>query len=176
MRGTTAYREWTFYPVWENSSATPPRRLFMASSWSLFTPDMPENFEFPYLGQTPVERTMVGPKTTTRGAQCVIPVAKLLEVYNGGDCKIYLWGWIEYEDVFADTDRHRTEFCMEVRVIGNPEAPDPQTPIPFAYNLHSKHNGHDDECMKPLTTTAMRTPDIKSRASFQLGRGSNPAT
>src|SRR4029079_3983421 len=113
-------QEWTFYPVWKNGSATPPRRVFMASSWSLFTPDIPENFDFPYLGETPVQRAMVGPYATTWGAESVIPTAKLLEVKKGG-CKIYLWGWVEYGDVFAGTDRHRTEYCMEVRVIGNPE-------------------------------------------------------
>jgi hypothetical protein len=31
---------------------------------------------------------------------------------------IYIWGWIEYNDVFPNTKRHRTEFCFEVLVSG----------------------------------------------------------
>jgi hypothetical protein len=168
---TDTVQEWTFYPVWENGSATPPRLLFMASSWSVFTPDIPESFDFPYLGETPVQRAMVGPHATALGAESVIPVAKLLEVKKGG-CKIYIWGWVEYDDVFAGTHRHRTEYCMEVRVIGNPETQDSQGPIPFAYSRYPKHNGHNEECMKPLTTAAMPTPGIKPRATFELRRRS----
>jgi hypothetical protein len=26
----------------------------------------------------------------------------------------YLWGWVEYDDIFIDANRHRTEFCFEI--------------------------------------------------------------
>jgi hypothetical protein len=31
-----------------------------------------------------------------------------------------IWGWIEYDDIFPNSPRRRTEFCMIVEVFADP--------------------------------------------------------
>jgi len=54
-----------------------------------------------------------------------------------------MWGWIDYDTVFAsDVTRHRSEFCVEIQVIGNPAYKEGG----FAFRAHGPFNGFDDEC------------------------------
>jgi hypothetical protein len=59
--------------------------------------------------------------------------------------KIWVWGWVEYGDVFVDTPRHRTEFCAELSVNGLPGHQ-----CFYGLRIHSKHNAADHDCMKPV--------------------------
>src|SRR5450759_2057914 len=80
-----------FMPVWENSGSTRTKRLFMDSSWRSFSPDMPDDFDFPSWTTALPQPIMLGPKATTWGGECTIPINILLAA-NKGECKIYLWG------------------------------------------------------------------------------------
>jgi hypothetical protein len=144
-----------FMPVWENSGSTRTKRLFMDSSWRSFSPDMPDDFDFPSWTTALPQPIMLGPKATTWGGECTIPINILLAA-NKGECKIYLWGSVEYNDVFEGTPRHRTEYCVEVRVTGNPHLYQDggQPLVPFIYRGNPRHNGAEDECFHKLTTAS----------------------
>ncbi|MFC6790580.1 hypothetical protein ACFQE0_13785 [Methylobacterium komagatae] len=34
---------------------------------------------------------------------------------------LYIWGWLEYDDVFIESKRHRIQFCDRIIVYGKPE-------------------------------------------------------
>ena len=36
--------------------------------------------------------------------------------------RVLIWGWAEYDEVFSDAKRHRTEFCYQLVVTGSPAA------------------------------------------------------
>jgi hypothetical protein len=71
---------------------------------------------------------------------------------------LYVWGWAEYDDVFAGTSRHRTEFCFRWTVGGNVRD---AKKVSTRYNIHERHNGADEECEFPLVTVSPR--DLGSR-------------
>jgi len=62
-----------------------------------------------------------------------------------GELRLFIYGWIEYNDIFEGTDRHRTEFCLEMKVINDLSKNEP----PPIWNAnYREHNGMDDECMR----------------------------
>lgn len=153
--------DWTFFIVWENTGTTPTRHLYMHTNWKPFDSALTDDFDFPDLSSPSVRpKIVLGPKTTTWSGGCEIPIAVLIDASEKRK-RVYLWGWVEYNDVFDTQPRHRTEFCVEIVVAGDPKvahAPgDMSTPnIPFQYRGGAKFNGIDDECYRKPTTRPPR--------------------
>jgi hypothetical protein len=38
--------------------------------------------------------------------------------------RLFVWGWIDYDDVFEGTPRRRTEFCFDVEADERPDGGD----------------------------------------------------
>jgi hypothetical protein len=109
---------------------------------------MPNDFRFFDVYMAPDPRPslfVLGPGQTTR--MQVPPMSmELLRRVAGGVSTLYFWGWVEYNDIFAGSKRHRTEFCYEVVV----EMSGPNT-ANVACRHHDQYNGADDDCMyRPL--------------------------
>ena len=88
--------------------------------------------------------TFVGPKSDTWGPIIGISVDDLQKI-SAGQKWGYIYGWIEYNDVFPNTSRHRTEWCLQITVVGditNSQA------APLLFMNYSKYNGTDDECLR----------------------------
>jgi len=148
--------DWTFYIIWKNTGTTPTRHLHMHTNWMSFDTEMPGDFDFPDLSLPPPIRPkiVIGPDATTWSGECVIPIAVLIEASEKKK-HIYLWGWVEYNDVFDASTRHRTECCVEIVVVGDPRvahAPDDTSSHnhPFQYRGGTQFNGMDDECYRQL--------------------------
>jgi len=110
--------------------------------------EIPDDFDFPD-EWTPGELRENVPISIGARAEtwCAPQEFHLVDVAHitQGDRHIYIWGWIDYSDVFAKTARHRTEFCFELMVIGNPDHPNPQN---ISVRTYRKHNGTDTECFR----------------------------
>ena len=136
--------EWIFYPVWKNCGKTPTKKgLANLNTWvAVDRGDLPTNFDFPDYGRA--ESILIGPDLTRQGAALQIPLDTLRKIRDGS-AHAYMWGWIDYNSVFpADLTRHRTEFCIEIQVTGNPQYKEGG----FAYRAHGPFNGFDDECYR----------------------------
>ncbi len=152
--------DWTFFIVWENAGSTPTRHMYMHTNWSSFNNELGEDFDFPDLSTAPIRRRpiVLGPKATTFSGESVIPIDVLIGAADKRN-HVYLWGWVEYNDIFDKTARHRSEYSVEIIVPGDPKVPhfpgDPSSPnIPFFYRGGFKYSGMDDECFrKPMTNT-----------------------
>jgi hypothetical protein len=129
-------------PTWENSGDTPTRNMRNHVNFQYFDNDMPSDFNFPdYDGEeeTPV---LIGPHASMPASPLAIPpdcYGKLVK----GTGHLYIWGWAEYNDVFDDTIRHRTEFCNEVLIS---ETEDHK--VATRFRLYKLYNGADGECLK----------------------------
>jgi hypothetical protein len=148
--------DWTFYLIWENSGNTPTRNMKMGTNWHSFDNELPDDFDFPEVGGRPFEvPMMLGPKATTWSGECVIPI-EVLEDVRMGKKHVYLWGWVEYNDVFDGSKRHRTESCTHLIVAGDPKihqhGPNNEPMVPFLYNGHRFFNGADGECFRQPTS------------------------
>lgn len=136
--------EWVFYPVWKNSGNTPTLRAKSSvSTWvAIDVGDLPASFTYPDYGAP--EPIMLGPGLTRNGVQLRIPLGTMDKIYKG-TAHAYMWGWIDYDTVFvSDTAKHRTEFCVEIQVVGNPKYKEGR----FAFRAHGRFNGFDDECYR----------------------------
>jgi hypothetical protein len=126
--------------ILENTGATATRHMVTSVSWAQFQPDLPNDFHFPDGAQEPA---LLGPRQTMELRIADIP-ADVLSNAEQGSHKLYMWGWVEYNDVFANTQRHRTEFCFRLMVRGDP-ATDQYV---FSSSRHDAYNAADDDCSK----------------------------
>ena len=89
--------------------------------------------------------TLIGPKSEILVNAFEFPNEMLTEIANGR-LYAYLWGWIDYDDVFRGSKRHRTEFCHQVLVSGAPEVG-----WGIRTAIYNRFNGMDDECVRTPT-------------------------
>ena len=76
-----------------------------------------------------------------------------LSKINDGTKKIYVYGWVEYNDVFPDTPRHRTEFCSQIVRVGDYLRAEG---VPLGLHSYEQYNGADDECLFKVMTYEAR--------------------
>jgi hypothetical protein len=138
---------WNIGIQWENTGDTPTRDLVTHISLHEFQGEMPADYNFPELNKT-TTKSLLGPKAVCFSPVFSISDSQARQIFQGRN-HLYMWGWAEYDDVFPDSERHRTEFCYELLFI----APFPSKSS-FTHRLHTRYNGADDECLKPLQTSS----------------------
>ena len=134
-----------FIVAWENSGTTPTKSLITHVSWAVFTPEIPANFDFPDYG-APNSRALIGPKSIMNMAAVDIPV-DVFQAVQAGTHRMYIWGWADYDDIFQNTERHRTEFCTEILVTGSLSGAVPG----LSFVTRTNYNGSDGQTMKKPT-------------------------
>lgn len=141
---TEEITEWTFTIVWKNSGKTPTKRgRSNANSWiAIGVGDLPGDFGFPDYDRVSAN-IMIGPNGDMHSGQFAIPIDTLQKLHAKRG-HAYIWGWCDYDDIFAGTLRHRAEFCFEIVVTGNPIYKEGG----FAYRMHGLFNGFDEDCYR----------------------------
>jgi hypothetical protein len=134
---------WKISLRWENSGATPTKDLITYVSGKTFDKVLPEDFSFEDIPGENSTPGILGPQAVVAMGDMNVPMEIMQEIYEK-KTHFYMWGWAEYNDVFDETDRHRTEFCYKIEFTGEPF---PEA-TGMVYRLHHKHNGADKECMK----------------------------
>lgn len=120
-----AVEAWQLYVRWLNRGQTPALNVRGNFSSLVFGTDgMPVDFDLAaaehYDPKTPSE--YITPTRTFHSNKITIPVVEI-ETAKSNCRRIYVWGHIEYDDVFVGTKRHRLEFCDEVLIRGSPSDP-----------------------------------------------------
>ncbi len=132
----------TIIPTWQNSGNTQTKKMFTRINWKYFSPDIPDNYDFADLGVDENIPTLIAPKSTIDAHELIIEEEYINAVINK-DGQIYIYGWAEYNDIFENTQRHRTEFCYRVVIIQFDEKP-----VRIYFEIYAKYNGTDNECLK----------------------------
>jgi hypothetical protein len=141
---------WKFLIYWENGGNTPAKHMTNRVTYAAFENPIELGFEFPDIGNGQIDYSVIGPRGL-RAAQINIP-ADVLEKVKNRSAHAYIWGWANYDDIFPGTNRHRTEFCTEIVVNGNPRAKD----CTFLFQRHRLYNNMDDECLRVPQDTGIR--------------------
>ncbi|MGA8572066.1 MAG: hypothetical protein ACLP7A_01545 [Desulfobaccales bacterium] len=121
--------------VLENTGETPARKMICNYDFCCFSGDIPNGFDFP--NKLPPVYGVISRKATID--------AKVLMPFNVFDDaltkrqRLYIYGWVDYDDVFPNTPRYRTESCYEVLINKDRE---------FSYHIYGNYNGTDDECYR----------------------------
>lgn len=137
--GYSAPHVWRITAVFENSGDTPAKKLLSCISWENFENEITDRFDFP--DKSKPTYAFVGPKAIIHSNHIDIPYDAIDRATNFSDLfhyHIYLWGWVEYNDVFNETKRHRTEFCYKIEMDRGA----------MSFRAHHKHNAADEECYR----------------------------
>ncbi|MEO5758421.1 MAG: hypothetical protein ABIQ51_16345 [Mesorhizobium sp.] len=143
-KGEENILEWFFFPVWRNTGNTPIKNaISKVNAWvGTDVGPLPKDFDYPdYNG--PPAKIVIGPQGTMHGLHLPIPIETMVKIREK-TAHAYIWGWIEYSDIFPDTPRHRSEFCLEIEVIANPIHKEFQ---PRYANI-GPFNGTDEDCYR----------------------------
>jgi hypothetical protein len=142
-KSTHTITRWKFVPHWTNNGNTPTKYMTNRVNYAAFENPIDLGFEFPEVGSLEVGHTMIGPRAIMHAAHIDV-AAEVLEKVKNEEAHAYIWGWADYNDVFPGTSRHRTEFCFEIMVNGDPRAENCQ----FFFRQHQQYNGTDDQCLR----------------------------
>lgn len=142
-------------PIWENTGTTPTRSGRGHVNWKYFERSVPPEFDFADFDELgnriqsydDYKPLIVGPRATALSPVISIEPAILRQVRDQQG-KLLIWGWAEYDEVFEDADRHRTEFAYLVVVSGSPASH-------VGFSQYQKHNGVDEDCSKKPTELAL---------------------
>jgi hypothetical protein len=138
-------REVRFSPLFVNSGTTPTKRSICHTSAEVSENSLPDDFQFADKGQEESPRKydqlFLGPKAERRGPFVEVHV---VDLDPNKKRRIFIWGWIDYDDILHGTPRHRTEFGFEIIAKPNPaKGPDA---FSVEYRQLDRFNGADDEC------------------------------
>lgn len=144
----------TIQPIWENTGTTPTRNGRGHVNWKYFDRSVPADFDFAdfdelgnrILSYDAYKPLIVGPRATALSPIISMEPAILRQVRDLQG-KLLIWGWAEYDEVFADAKRHRTEFAYLVVVSGSPASH-------VGFSQFKLHNGVDEDCTKQPTVLA----------------------
>jgi hypothetical protein len=134
-------------PLWENSGSTPAEDQTMWANWRPFAglPDK-DFYLFDHLqekwvphGTTGPEIGFIGPHAIKYGHTLVIPIEYLMAV-SMGSCRVFVWGWAQYKDVFLKTEIHRTEFCNEIAVTDMTTDPLGNKQVSVRFDIYGSYN------------------------------------
>ena len=125
----------------ENSGGTPTRHCASSVNHMIRDDPLPADFDFPDSGI--VEKLDVPPQTILHTIDVVVSPAVMSRITKK-EKRLFFWGWVDYNDVFTDTQRHRTEFAMEVTA----EEPIGLEQVPFAFLSCDRFNAADSDCVR----------------------------
>jgi hypothetical protein len=144
---------WRFFPFWDNSGSTLARNVesntnFTKVDTSVISSADPSDLTFDYPDYNPLDvsnaQISIGPRSFIYGRPVEIDVTAMEEVKLARSYA-FLWGWIEYDDVFLR--RHRTEFCYRFHLVGDLSS----EKCEFGYRAFGPFNGYDGDCMRQPT-------------------------
>jgi hypothetical protein len=111
-------------------------------SFRSFLDRMPDDFDF--ADSEPPKHDVIGPRAVLTLPGIDVPATEL-ESSIGKDLRWYIWAWVEYDDIFQGTRRHRTEYCCEVSIRRHPVTNE----IGIGFPISGKFNGADGEGLVP---------------------------
>jgi hypothetical protein len=133
---------WNFFTQWENGGNTPAKNRTAHVNWDVFEQPIEFNFEFPDLSDVVSGGGMIGPKAIMH-SHTEIPV-EIFDKTRTGAAHVYMWGWTDYNDIFQQAKRHRTEFCVEIIAHGDVRTETCQ----FSFAQQGRHPGFRSEAQR----------------------------
>jgi hypothetical protein len=128
---------YNFTIKWKNCGMTPARRCHCRTSLEVFDGVIPRDFAYPDKAAPDITETNhFGPGQTFASRVGGLSVPDAIAVERGKK-HVYVWSWVEYDDIFGNT-RRRTEVCFDFRISEGRKTCVPTIVGPF--------NGADEDC------------------------------
>jgi len=137
---TDTIGEWHCNAIWKNTGRTNTKSAVY--SVFVYTSPLPLPEDFNYPQDRAPESIVFGPGGSLQSLTILLKVDLLRQVRNQ-EHYIYVMGWTEYRDIFSP-ELHRSEFCLRLFVIGEPDRPD----CKLRFRKYGPFNGFDEECFR----------------------------
>jgi hypothetical protein len=156
---TTNLFHWRFRPILRNGGDTPTRKMRMYVNCEIRNTALPAGYSFSPHDSTAVDinivEGMIPPKIDLQGGVvprgAAVTPQDILDAQQGKKF-IYVWGWVEYFDVFPNTPKHITRYCWIIIAVGDPmkfvpnTQGQPPTPGTLIFNnIHASEGNSIDE-------------------------------
>ena len=107
-----------------NSGKTPAINSWGFAYRQIFDRTIPDEKIIPNMPTPPVGRniTFIGPSTISNANDIIITPQEALATWKK-EIRIFIWLIIEYNDMFANTLLHHTNYCFEVLLTDDPSKP-----------------------------------------------------
>lgn len=155
---TMTIKYWTITPMFQNTGDTPTKELSGRVNHDFFDGEPPADFTFPdihrendWSARIGAAHVLLAPKSAANiGGSILIGIERMIELAKRNE-NFFFWGWIDYNDIFAGTPRHRTEFCIQLIVEGDPSKVSAAgvSDCRISARYYHRHNAVDDECVQP---------------------------
>jgi hypothetical protein len=128
--------------ILKNGGQTPATNVTINVSCQKLSKDLEGDFAFP---DSPLfGQGVIGPQ-----GEMHTPIIRLdateFEPIDG-TTEWYLWGWVEYDDVFTGTIRHRTEFCFQIDRVRLPVTNE----FLAGFRPYPRFNAAEADCLRPI--------------------------
>jgi hypothetical protein len=127
--------------VIENGGPTPTRMGLININHELRDDRLPNDFGF--LDGDKTEFAAIGARGEYQSPHFFVTISDVEKIVAKKK-KLYVWGWIDYNDVFDGTPRHRTEFCYDITPDEIPNKGD----IYLRFPAFGRFNGVDGDCVR----------------------------
>lgn len=130
-----------------NTGNTVAKRFTGTANYVLFQNEIAADFKYPDRTEAAPNHGLVGPRVINP-FPIDIAIQDIIEIREKKQHG-YMYGWVEYNDVFEITRKRRTEFCVEILVVGEPlRVKDPPSPGTSVLGFAGKgpYNATDDDC------------------------------
>lgn len=125
----------------ENGGQTPIRNALVDLNYELMATKLPNDFQFPRSNK--VEQAVIGPGGIFLTPVIIVSIDDVNKIIAGTHHG-YAWGWVDYDDVFEKSPRHRIEFCFEIV----PDKGKAAHEIIMRFVNVGRFNGEDDDCYR----------------------------
>ena len=129
-----------FSVILKNGGATPAINARINISCDKFNGRIPLNFAFP--SSQLFGNALIGPQVLWHTPSVTVGATELQD--PAVPAERYLWGWIEYDDIFPVSIRHRTEFCFQIIFERLP----PTNEGWLRFEPYSRFNAADGDCLR----------------------------
>lgn len=126
-------------PRWRNNGTTPTRNMRVSVNWTHFDGPLPAAFAYQCPTPTPM---FLAPQATEWSEPIYIPDDVATRALSG-PTRIFIWGRVDYDDIFDGTGAHFTNWCYRVllrlNAAGEPER---------QFIAEGSHNGSDEDAKR----------------------------
>lgn len=136
-----AIHTFRFSVLLKNGGLTPAINAKINFSHQRFDNEMSADYHFP--DSQCWANALIGPQVIWHTPSITVPFMEVSRPMVGAFH--YLYGWIEYDDIFVGTMRHRTEFCFRILY----EELNPTGEPWLSFHPHSRFNATDGNCVRP---------------------------
>jgi len=132
-------RQFIERPRWRNNGNTPTKDdMTVIVNWVPWVGDLPQGFSYAYGEDVKPTPMFLGPNATEWSEAIELNAREATLVLDGKQ-NIFIWGRVEYRDVFNKTPIHYTEWCY--RLIFTKLVPQPES----QFVAFGPHNGSDED-------------------------------